>query len=62
MSGSNGYEHVFPPKRSQVQIQRGVGYVYLRRIYQSNRWEEGFIFPQTRGSHTTIWCLAWSQI
>jgi uncharacterized membrane protein len=27
---------VFPPKRSQVQIQRGVGYVYLRRLYQSN--------------------------
>jgi hypothetical protein len=32
---------VFPLKRSQVQIQRGVGYVYLHRIYQSNRWAEG---------------------
>jgi hypothetical protein len=31
---------VLPPKRSQVQIQRGVGYVYLRRLYQSNRWAE----------------------
>jgi hypothetical protein len=27
------FEHVFPLKRSQVQIQRGVGYVYLRKLY-----------------------------
>jgi hypothetical protein len=33
--------YVFPPKRSQVQIQRGVGYVYLHRLYRSNRWVEG---------------------
>jgi hypothetical protein len=37
LSGPNGKELLFPPKRSQVQIQRGVGYVYLRRLYQSNR-------------------------
>jgi hypothetical protein len=31
---------VFPLKRSQVEIQRGVGYVYLRRLYESNRLAE----------------------
>jgi hypothetical protein len=35
---------VYPSRRScdsQVQIQRGIGYVYLCRLYQSNRWAEG---------------------
>jgi hypothetical protein len=27
--------------RGHVQIQRGVGYVYLHRLYQSNRWAKG---------------------
>jgi hypothetical protein len=48
---------VFPLKRSQVQIQRGVGYVYLRRLYQSNRWAEGVPCPTNKGvSYTNLVC------
>jgi hypothetical protein len=49
-------EHAFPPKRSQVQIQRGVGYVYLHRLYQSNRWaKEGVPCPTNKGvSYTNL--------
>jgi len=46
---------VFPPKRSQAQIQRGVGYVYLRRLYQSNCWVEGVPCPTNKGvSYTKL--------
>jgi hypothetical protein len=46
---------VFPPKRSQVQIQRGVGYVYLCRLYQSNCWAEGVPYPTNKGvSYTNL--------
>jgi hypothetical protein len=50
---------MFPPKRSQVQIQRGVEYVYLRRLYQSNRWVEGVPCPTNKGvSYTNlVWWL-----
>jgi hypothetical protein len=48
---------VFPLKRSQVQIHRGVGYVYLRRLYQSNRWAEGGPLSHKQGGLIhQIWC------
>jgi hypothetical protein len=48
---------VFPLKRSRVQIQRGVGYVYLRRLYQSNRGAEGGPLSHKQGGLIhQIWC------
>jgi hypothetical protein len=34
---------VFPPKRLQVQIERGVGYVYLPRLYVKSLGGGGLI-------------------
>jgi len=53
-------------KRSQVQNQRGVEYVCLRRLSSqiaARRWvpcptNKGVSYTNL-GSHTPIWCLAW---
>lgn len=41
----------------EVQIQRGLGYVHLCRLSSQIRAQRGFLVSQTRGSHTSIWCL-----
>ena len=41
--------HVFPPRRSHVQIRRGVGYVNLCRLQQLNSCTEEVPCPTNKG-------------